>query len=112
MGAPKLSQHEDPEQKNENNEKGLEKLQAGLAEVLVGHIVHKKLNQSRNCSRGLAVSRMPNNQGTLHRRSKCRDYPTGCANNVTKANTNAIKPNSALCPTLSDMTIAMRHCAK
>ncbi|HUE79385.1 MAG TPA: polyphosphate kinase [Sphingomicrobium sp.] len=42
MVAPKLSRHEDPEQFSGSYEKELEKLQAQLAEVLVGHIVHKK----------------------------------------------------------------------
>ena len=42
MIAPKLSNHEDPEQFSGDYEKELEKLQAKLAEVLVGHIVHKR----------------------------------------------------------------------
>ena len=40
--APKLSQHEKPERFSGTYQKELEKLQAKLAEVLVGHIVHKK----------------------------------------------------------------------
>ena len=42
MVAPKLSAHEDPEQVGGNYEKELGRLQTRLAEVLVGHIVHKK----------------------------------------------------------------------
>ena len=40
--APKLSRHEDPEQFSGTYEKELKKLQAKLAELMVGHIVHKK----------------------------------------------------------------------
>lgn len=42
MATSKLSKHEDPERNSGNYEKELKKLQAQLAEVLVGHIVHKK----------------------------------------------------------------------
>lgn len=42
MATPKLSKHEDPEQFSGDYEKKLTKLQAKLAEVLVGHIVRQK----------------------------------------------------------------------
>jgi polyphosphate kinase 2 (PPK2 family) len=42
MIPPQLSKHEDPEQFRGNYQNELEKLQAKLAEVLVGHIVHKR----------------------------------------------------------------------
>jgi polyphosphate kinase 2 (PPK2 family) len=42
MIIPKLSRHEDPERFSGDYEKELAKLQRKLAEVLVGHIVHKR----------------------------------------------------------------------
>jgi polyphosphate kinase 2 (PPK2 family) len=38
----KLSKHQDPEQFSGDYDKALEKIQKKLAEVMVGHIVHKK----------------------------------------------------------------------
>lgn len=40
--APNLSRHEEPEQFSGTYEKELAKLQAMLAELMVGHIVHNK----------------------------------------------------------------------
>jgi polyphosphate kinase 2 (PPK2 family) len=42
MAAPKLSEHEQPETFSESYDEELERLQAKLAEVLVGHIVHRQ----------------------------------------------------------------------
>jgi len=42
MAVPKLSRHEDPERFTGDYEKALAKIQSKLAELMVGHIVHKK----------------------------------------------------------------------